>query len=428
MFPPEGSQRLTSGVGEPVEGFPCGAEIVLRISYALRECFLLGLRLLGLTSCTIRIAPHLRQFCLEFLLAMCELVDTHGCIPERPVRCGRLADHAIVRPLRFSDSPFRIPPLSARLDLIERLGDRGGVGSAPADDAVGDVCERAGGFQLPHQPSGRDGGRSGRIEEGRADGLLHRLSRRRRDALSARFGEFGGVRGEPVGEGAPVASELCESASVQIRLRFAQFFSEKQRLSELRAAFLREDVHHPGRDRRLLQGPDSGRESGVVGAGGAGVSCGDELGRRTGVERHRDVSELRIHASDDTPLMIRSSGPRRVRTNRRPISILVGMATLFYGASDVPIHIEDRALAHLKIVIATKLRRQESFTLSWRHPEGEPGGRSTIWIHPSIPLRFTFDEPEQPQLNPRWIDDLMQSVNSTGGILLVDEVIDAPVR
>jgi hypothetical protein len=126
--------------------------------------------------------------------------------------------------------------------------------------------------------------------------------------------------------------------------------------------------------------------------------------------------------------MIGSSGPRRMRTNRRPISILVGMATLFYGASDVPIHIEDRALAHLKIVIATKLRRQESFTLSWRHPEGEPGGRSTIWIHPSIPLRFTFDEPEQPQLNPRWIDDLMQSVNSTGGILLVDEVIDAPVR
>jgi hypothetical protein len=104
------------------------------------------------------------------------------------------------------------------------------------------------------------------------------------------------------------------------------------------------------------------------------------------------------------------------------------MATLFYGASDVPIYIEDRALAHLKIVIATKLRRQESFTLSWRHPEGEPGGRSTIWIHPSIPLRFTFDEPEQPQLNSRWIEDLMHSVNSTGGILLVDEVIDAPVQ
>jgi hypothetical protein len=102
------------------------------------------------------------------------------------------------------------------------------------------------------------------------------------------------------------------------------------------------------------------------------------------------------------------------------------MATLFYGASDVPIHIEDRALAHLKIVIATKLRRQESFTLSWQHADGEPGGRSTIWIHPSIPLRFTFEESEQPQLNTRWIEELMHSVNSTGGIMLVDELIDPP--
>lgn len=100
------------------------------------------------------------------------------------------------------------------------------------------------------------------------------------------------------------------------------------------------------------------------------------------------------------------------------------MATLFYGPSDDPIHIGDRALAHLKIVIATKLRRNESFTLSWRHPDGEPGGRSTIWIHPSIPLRFVFDEPEAPQINIRWIEDLMHSANSTGGIALVDEVLD----
>lgn len=101
------------------------------------------------------------------------------------------------------------------------------------------------------------------------------------------------------------------------------------------------------------------------------------------------------------------------------------MGTIQYGSSD-DIHIEDRALAHLKVVIATKLRRNESFTLSWRHPEGQQVGRSTIWLHPSIPLRFTFDEPEAPQLNPKWIQDLMQSASSTGGISLIDEVIDAP--
>ncbi|WP_230100513.1 hypothetical protein [Microbacterium sp. Bi98] len=102
------------------------------------------------------------------------------------------------------------------------------------------------------------------------------------------------------------------------------------------------------------------------------------------------------------------------------------MATLHYGATGDPVHIEDRALAHLKVVIATKLRRNESFTLSWKHADDDPRGRSTIWLHPSIPLRFIFEDPEAPQLNGRWIDELMQSANSTGGIVLVDEVIDAP--
>ncbi|WP_435747204.1 hypothetical protein [Microbacterium sp. PMB16] len=102
------------------------------------------------------------------------------------------------------------------------------------------------------------------------------------------------------------------------------------------------------------------------------------------------------------------------------------MGTIFYGGANDPIHIEDRALAHLKVVIATKLRRNESFTLSWRHPEEEPAGRSTIWLHPSIPLRFTFDEPETPQLNVKWIEELMHSANSTGGISLVDEVLETP--
>lgn len=102
------------------------------------------------------------------------------------------------------------------------------------------------------------------------------------------------------------------------------------------------------------------------------------------------------------------------------------MATLHYGAAADPVYIEDRALAHLKVVIATKLRRNESFTLSWRHAEGDPRGRSTIWLHPSIPLRFTFEDPEVPQLTIKWIEELMYSANSTGGTAPVDEVLDAP--
>ncbi|WP_091233073.1 hypothetical protein [Microbacterium sp. 3J1] len=99
------------------------------------------------------------------------------------------------------------------------------------------------------------------------------------------------------------------------------------------------------------------------------------------------------------------------------------MGSLFYGASE-PIQIDDRALAHLKVVVATKLRRNESFTLSWRHPDGQQQGRSTIWLHPSIPLRFVFQESETPELSRRWIEELAHSANSSGGITLIDEHLE----
>lgn len=94
---------------------------------------------------------------------------------------------------------------------------------------------------------------------------------------------------------------------------------------------------------------------------------------------------------------------------------------LYYDDARNPIQIDDLALAHLKVVIATKLRRNESFTLSWRHPEGDPVGRSTIWLHPSIPLRFVFDDPVAPQLRPEWIAAMANSASTSGGITLVTE-------
>lgn len=101
------------------------------------------------------------------------------------------------------------------------------------------------------------------------------------------------------------------------------------------------------------------------------------------------------------------------------------VGTLFYGGA-TPIEIEDRMLAHLKVVVVTKLRRSESFTVSWRHLDGTPTGRSTIWLHPSIPLRFTFDESEPGELNRDWIEALASSANSTGGIMLIPWHEDSP--
>ena len=100
------------------------------------------------------------------------------------------------------------------------------------------------------------------------------------------------------------------------------------------------------------------------------------------------------------------------------------MGTIYYGGSATPIHIDDRALAHLKVVIATKLRRSESFTVTWQHPDDQPRGRSTIWLHPSIPLRFVFDDPEPTELSREWIEELASSANSSGGVTLVAEHFD----
>ncbi|KQR21544.1 MULTISPECIES: DUF7882 family protein [Microbacterium] len=97
------------------------------------------------------------------------------------------------------------------------------------------------------------------------------------------------------------------------------------------------------------------------------------------------------------------------------------MGTLYYGDAATPIEIDDRALAHVKVVIATKLRRGESFTLSWTHGPDQEVGRSTVWLHPSIPLRFVFDEPEPALLSRAWIEALANSANSSGGLLLVEE-------
>ena len=100
------------------------------------------------------------------------------------------------------------------------------------------------------------------------------------------------------------------------------------------------------------------------------------------------------------------------------------MGWLYYGDNSEPIEIEDRALAHLKVIIATKLRRNESFTLSWQHPAEDPTGRSTIWLHPSIPLRFVFNDPEPPQLSAEWMNALANSASSSGGISLLPEHLD----
>ena len=92
------------------------------------------------------------------------------------------------------------------------------------------------------------------------------------------------------------------------------------------------------------------------------------------------------------------------------------MAEFIYGADGAPIHMPEHLLAHVKLVVATKLRRNESFMISWSHPDGS--GRSSVWLQPSIPLRFVFDSPEEPAIDRALLASLAAAASSNGGLVL----------
>lgn len=91
------------------------------------------------------------------------------------------------------------------------------------------------------------------------------------------------------------------------------------------------------------------------------------------------------------------------------------MAKLYYGSDTAPVTLPDRLLGYIKVITATKLRRGESFTLTWSGADDETG-RSTIWLQPSIPLRFVFDSPEPEQLSGEYLRALADQSNSATGL------------
>ncbi|MBW8761815.1 MAG: hypothetical protein JF592_04405 [Microbacterium sp.] len=94
------------------------------------------------------------------------------------------------------------------------------------------------------------------------------------------------------------------------------------------------------------------------------------------------------------------------------------MGTLEYNSARPVIDVDDVTLAHLKIVIGTKLRRHESFMMSWLPDEKEHPGRLTIWMHPSIPLALAFDDVAMPAVDMKRIERMMKQLNASGELVL----------
>ncbi len=93
--------------------------------------------------------------------------------------------------------------------------------------------------------------------------------------------------------------------------------------------------------------------------------------------------------------------------------------------STTTVDLEDRALAHLQLVIGAKLRRGESFQFTWRDDSATGNGRTTLWMHPSLPMGFKYYDGHAPALNRRWVEALMDAANSAAGLHLVPEPTQA---
>ena len=110
------------------------------------------------------------------------------------------------------------------------------------------------------------------------------------------------------------------------------------------------------------------------------------------------------------------------KTNKKRVCVV---GKLIYGAPTWSAEFEDRELAHLRVVMIAKLRRAESFAFSWGYEAAYGSGRSSMWLHPAIPLQFQFYGGREPVLNRDWIEALMLTANSPGGLELLPEPIVA---
>jgi hypothetical protein len=97
------------------------------------------------------------------------------------------------------------------------------------------------------------------------------------------------------------------------------------------------------------------------------------------------------------------------------------MGSFFYDGTKF--ELDDRVLAHLQMIIATKLRRNEGFFLSWEIPAADGSGRHVVWVDNGVPIRIRYDGSRPPQINREWAESLAQAANTNNGLVVTDEKI-----
>jgi len=95
------------------------------------------------------------------------------------------------------------------------------------------------------------------------------------------------------------------------------------------------------------------------------------------------------------------------------------MGRFIYADPASSFDIDDRLLAHLRIVVMNKLRRNEPFMFHLDRADGL--GPKSVWIHPAVPMVFHFYGSRQPAINRAWVEELMAEASGPNGLTLLPE-------
>ncbi|PJJ70661.1 hypothetical protein CLV46_0183 [Diaminobutyricimonas aerilata] len=94
------------------------------------------------------------------------------------------------------------------------------------------------------------------------------------------------------------------------------------------------------------------------------------------------------------------------------------MGTLYYGAQREPIPLDDEVLTCLQLVATSKLRRAESFVISWVRSDEAGARRCILWMHAGLDLEFEFDGVDPVPVHRRMLDAFTNAAHSNRGIQL----------
>jgi hypothetical protein len=111
-----------------------------------------------------------------------------------------------------------------------------------------------------------------------------------------------------------------------------------------------------------------------------------------------------------------------IRSSQSPLHVARRkgtMGTLRYGSDHL--ELDDRTLAHLQVVVVSKLRKGEAFLLSWNAQPEQGSGRYALWVETGIPIVFRYDGSRPIRINRAWLDSMMERSYTLAGLDLMPE-------